>query len=337
MTFDIKVLPFDAQFEAKADEAILNAALRQNLYLRYGCKNGGCGTCKVRLLDGDIEETGPSFALPVAEREQGWILTCVSMPVDDCVIDVSDSELTEDEFRAGDQTADYESCLQEIEHLTADIRRLVLRLTDGRMPFVAGQFVNVSVPGTISHRSFSMANAPGDGSTIELIVKAIPGGLFSTWLEEQAQVGDRLWVHGPHGVLRVRRSHRNLLMIAGGSGMAPILAMLRTLAESGNTRPVRFFFGARTEKDLYLVDEINHLAGLMPLQFVPVLSESWPATWTGETGMVTDALRRLIDRSEPNDAYLCGPPPMIDSAMPLLADIGVRSRNIYFDAFAPTG
>jgi propane monooxygenase reductase subunit len=335
---DVKVQPFDEVLGCEDDETILGAVLRQGYFLRYGCKGGGCGTCKVLLVDGDVDEHGSSFALPSSERAKGWILACASIPVEDCVIDVESMEMTEEEFRAGDVTVTYDTELEVVEPLTHDIRFVRLRLVEPeRMKFVAGQFVSVGIPGTGLFRSYSMANPPSADQVVELIVRVIPGGMFSSWLEQRARPGDRVPVQGPYGMLKIRLSHRRILMIAGGSGMAPILSMLEDLAEKGNERPVTLFFGARSERDLYLEDRLAKLGERMPLEFVPALSESWAPSWSGETGLVTEVLRRRLPSLEGWDAYMCGPPPMIDAATPLLVDSGVRARNIYFDAFAPTG
>ena len=333
----ITVEPFLREYECEEGETILKAALRQGLFIRYGCKHGGCGTCKSRLLDGDIDEPPSTFCLSHAEREDDWFLPCVSIPTDDCTIDISSMGISEAEFLAGDQSGEYETRIEINEPLTKDIRRLRLRIVDADgMRFTAGQFANIQVPGTQLLRPYSMANSPEEKNILEFIIKVFPDGRFSQLLEGRLNTGDRLQVHGPYGELRIRLSHRNIIMVAGGSGLAPILSMLYRLAEKGNERPVQFFFGARTNDDLYHIKEIEAVAQTMPvLQFIPVLSDSWPGDWRGETGLVTEALARYRESFRNCDAYLCGPPPMIDAATSLLVERGVRARNVYFDAFYP--
>lgn len=335
----VRVQPFERAFECAEGETILAAALRQGLYVRYGCKHGGCGTCKGLLVDGDVKEAGSTFALASSERTEGWILLCASLPSEDCVIDVSSMELTEEEFLAGDQLGSLLTEVETIQPLTPDIRAVRLRLVEPEaVTFVAGQFVNVEIPGSGEVRSFSLANPPSEAHRIDLIVKLLPGGRFSQLLAGTLRVGDRLRVYGPLGQLKVRLSHRRILMIAGGSGLAPILSMLSDLTCKGNTRPVILFFGARRPEDLYYVDRIARIQEAMPaLEFIPSLSDAWPEDWRGETGFVTDAVARRLPSLEGYDAYLAGPPPMIDAAIPLLLARGVRARNIYFDAFLPTG
>jgi propane monooxygenase reductase subunit len=288
----------------------------------------------VVLLSGDVDEHGSSFALTAEDRANDLILACASIPLEDCVIDVEPTALTEDEFFSGDKSRDVVGTLAAVDMLTTDIARVRFDLGGEELPFVAGQFVNVEIPGTKQLRTFSFANSPAEKGIVELIVKLYPDGAFSRFLRE-SPLGTPVRILGPYGQLKVYLSHRPILMIAGGSGLAPLLSMLRDLAAKECDRPVSLFFGARSEADLYLVDEIREIgSGLAEFEFVPVLSQSWTQDWHGETGMVTDAIRRWRPELA-HDVYLCGPPPMIDAAVPLLKDAGVRPRNIYFDAFTP--
>lgn len=332
---EIRVEPFGHTFECADDETVLDGALRNNLLLKYGCKHGGCGTCPVRLVEGDVEEHGSSFALSPEDRAADLVLACASIPLEPCVIDVGPSGLTEEEFLSGDRSRPHDTRLRSVRLLTEDIAAVSLEVVGEPICFTAGQFVNVEIPGTGLLRTFSLANAPSAGHRIDLVVKLYLDGAFSRFLRVDAFPGTPVRVHGPHGRLKIHLSHRDVLMIAGGSGLAPLLSMLRDLADRGFDRPVTLFFGARTAGDLYLTEEIRDVGSrLASFEFRPVLSESWPADWTGGTGLVTDALRGWRTRLA-HDAYLCGPPPMIDAALPVLTAAGVRPRNVYFDAFSP--
>jgi NAD(P)H-flavin reductase/ferredoxin len=337
--FQIRILPFDRQIDCKPGQTLLAAILDQGRYLRYGCKNGGCGSCKVQLLDGEIDQGGSSLALSSGERAEGYALLCTAVPLSDCTLDASAMELTEDEFASGDRTSTFVAEVECKETLAPDIRRLYLRLVEPEsIKFIAGQFVNVEVPGSRELRSYSMANPPSDRHHLELVVKLIPEGSFSSYLESRLKVGDRLRLLGPLGRLKVRLSHRSIVAIAGGSGMAPILSMLTDLAEKGNVRPITFLFGARREKDLYFQDRLETLRRSMPtLQTVFALSDEHPQGWHGETGLVTEVLARRMPTLKNYDAYLCGPPGMIEASIPRLIERGVRERNIYLDAFVPSG
>ena len=338
----IDVLPFRACYDCGRNETILAGALRAGRFLRYGCRHGGCGTCRVLLVDGEVEQAGSSFALPRADRADGWILACASAPAGNCVIDVSAGPdgmaLTEEEFLAGDAVGTFVTEVAEITRLTRDVRGLRLRLLDpGSIRFTAGQLVTVEVPGTAATRAFSMASPPSESGSIDLVVRVLPGGVFSAALDERLAPGDRLRVSGPFGQLKVRLSHRPIFMIAGGSGLAPIESMAADLADRRNTRPVTVFFGVRSAADLFHLERLEAIRGRMPgLEIVPVLSEPGPG-WAGETGLVTDAVDRRLPRLSGYDAYLCGPPAMIDAAVELVTRRGVRPRNVYFDAFVPTG
>jgi propane monooxygenase reductase subunit len=335
---EVTVKPFEHTFTCEDGESILDAALRSKVYLRYGCKHGGCGTCKVLLDDGDVDLTASSFALPPGEQDAGVVLVCQSYPTSDCVIDVEPMNLDEDEFFQGDQTGTYTVELESITTLAPDICGVRLRHVNGvRMPFIAGQFVNVTPNGTEHERSYSMSNGSADNDRVELICKLLPGGAFSRYLQENAQPGDALTITGPYGLMKVRLSHRDIVMVAGGSGLAPLLSMLKDLARKGSTRRVTLFFGARTQQDLYLLDEIEELQRALPsMEFIPVLTTPAGAEWAGATGLVTDALADHRDSYAGCDAYLCGPPGMIDAATELLVARGVRAQNVYFDAFVPT-
>jgi NAD(P)H-flavin reductase/ferredoxin len=333
----VRFTPFGRTIECARGEPILSAALSQGYFLRYGCKHGGCGTCKVLVTDGDLDDSGSSFALTRAERSAGWALVCSSRPLSDCTIDISAMGLTEDEFLAGDQVKSFETVIESVRDLTPTIRTVTLRIVNPpQLRFTAGQFVNVEVPGTGNVRAFSMANAPSANSEIELIVRIFPGGQFSEYLE-QARKGQPVRVSGPVGSLRVRLSYRKILMVAGGSGMAPLLSMLTDLAETKDRRPVTVVFGARTREELYHLDRLTALCALSAqAEFVPVV-ETADEAWTGETGRVTDAIARRMGNLRGYDAYLCGPPPMVAAARELVIRLGVREANVYYDAFVPTG
>ncbi len=340
MSTKIIVAPFGESFECADGATILEAALRNGFFLKYGCGHGGCGTCKVVLSDGEVEGEGSSFAVSAGERADGVVLACSSRPTTDCTIDVESMELTEDEFRAGDQVGTFEVAVAGLERLTHDTYALRLTLcSPTSIPFTPGQFVNVVVPGTTPDtvRSYSLANAPDDSDRIDLLVKLLPGGAFSALLESGLRVGDTLTLYGPLGELRLRLSHRKVIMVAGGSGLAPFLSMLRNLERRNSPREIDLVFGARTAADLYLVEELERLAAALPgVRFLPTLSEPGNAPWKGERGLVTEVIARRYTSLDGYDAYLAGPPAMIEATVPLLTGLGVRPANVRFDAFVPS-
>jgi propane monooxygenase reductase subunit len=234
--------------------------------------------------------------------------------------------------------------VESITPLTHDISLLRLKITeDAGLRFHPGQYVDIAIPGTGEHRSFSMANITVADGVLEFIIKRYPGGKFSSLLEGTLQPGDPLTVTGPYGTFTLRvSSDRRLVFVGGGAGMSPILSLLGQMAESGNEREAVYYYGARTEADLFHAEEMAQLAERLPkFRFVPCLSESWPDGWPGdgvegETGLVTQVLERCEENLTDCDVYLCGPPPMIDAALPLLDALGVPKEQIFYDKFTIT-
>jgi propane monooxygenase reductase subunit len=229
--------------------------------------------------------------------------------------------------------------IEKLEDLTHDINHLVLKLTEpASLRFHPGQYIDIHIPGTEDHRSFSMAAPPTPDGRLEFMIKRYQGGHFSGLLEGKLAVGDKLDVTGPFGAFTLRASSdRPIVMIGGGAGMAPLLALLRQMADSGNERKVVYYYGARTERDLFHRAELEALAERLPaFTFVPCLSESAPEGWAGESGLVTAVLERRESALTAHDVYLCGPPPMIDAALALLESAGVPREQVFFDKFTIT-
>jgi propane monooxygenase reductase subunit len=331
----ITLLPFEKQFVCGEDETILAAALRQGVNLRYGCKHGGCGTCKALIVEGEVDQPEAStFALMDFEREQGMALLCSAYPLGDIVIELSDYE--ESELEGGAPIGKFLAEVGVLKYLTHDIVGLELGLIEpARISFKAGQYVDVLVPGTSETRSYSMANPPSRDGGVELMVKLMSGGLFSEYLRGQLKAGDRLTVEGPYGSFHLRDSERPALFIAGGSGMAPMLSLLRDMAEKRDCRPVTFFYGARAKRDLFHLDELFSFEKLLPcFRFVPALSE--PATedaWNGAGGLITEVVAHEVPDARGMEAYLCGPSAMIDAAIAVLIRLGVSEHDIHYDKF----
>jgi propane monooxygenase reductase subunit len=332
--------PVGIEMEVDEDETILDAAFRQGLMLMHGCKEGQCSACKSFLLDGEVDlDRYSTFALPDFEEQEGYTLLCRAHALSDVEIELFNFD--EEVLRSGVPIVEATAQVEAVEELTHDIRRLVLRVNQPEdLVYHPGQYMDIRIPGTEDeHRSFSMANLPADGDRLEFMIKIYEGGHFSGLLANGngLSVGDELHCTGPYGVFTLRSSSpRPLVFIAGGAGMAPILALLRQLADEGSQRPARFYYGARTETDLFALEEIERLKSALPqLEFVPALSEA-DGPWDGEQGLITD----VVDRREPDlenvDAYLCGPPPMVEAAIATLERRGCAESRIYFDKFTTT-
>jgi propane monooxygenase reductase subunit len=294
----------------------------------HGCKEGQCSACKSFLLDGEVDlDRYSTFALPDFEEAEGWTLLCRAHPYSDLEIELINYD--EEIIHGGTPPRTLGTTVDAVEALTADIFHL--RLTpDEPLEYKPGQYVDIEIPGG-GHRSFSMAStSPG---ALEFMIKAYPGGRFSGLLSEgRIAPGDRLDVTGPYGVFTLRPSSpRRLLFIGGGAGMAPILSLLRSLEQNGSERAATYYYGARTEADLFHLDELAAL----PCGFVAALSEDCNG-WKGETGLITDVVDRLEADVAEVDAYVCGPPPMVEAAIALLEARGVPEAHIYYDKFTTT-
>jgi len=336
-THKVRFEPVGIDIEVDEDETVLNAAFRQGVMLMHGCKEGQCSACKSFLLDGELQmDRYSTFALADYESEEGYVLLCRSHAYSDLEVELINYD--EDMIRSGLPVVSGWTTVESISELTHDITALTLRLKENGLRFHPGQYVDISIPGTEAHRSFSMANTSAMDGQLEFIVKRYPGGKFSGLLEGQLKVGDPLEITGPYGAFTLRvSSDRKLVFVGGGAGMAPILSLLRQMVESGNEREAVFYYGARGESDLMLLDEMAEITQQLPkFRFVPCLSHEWPDDWSAETGMVTDVLEKCETGLAECDLYLCGPPPMIDAALPLLAGMGVPESQIYYDKFTIT-
>ena len=335
--------PVDLEINVEEDETVLDAAFRQGVSLMHGCREGQCSACKSFLIDGDVQmDRYSTFALAESESEEGYVLLCKTHVYSDCEIELINFD--PDELRNAVPLQNLTTTVSAITQLTGDIVSLkVLPADSAQFRFKPGQYADLTIPGTIEHRSFSMATTPGEVQELEFLIKCYPGGKFSGLLESELKVGDKLDLSGPYGSFTIRaNSDRPIVCVGGGAGMAPILSLLRHLAETQNIRPVHFYYGARTAEDLFYVAEIIELGSqLADFAFIPCLSHSDTADWAslgveGDFGFVTDVLERREAELSGSDLYLCGPPPMVDAAMNLLDGIGVPRERIFFDKFTTT-
>lgn len=321
------------------DETVLQAAFRQGITLMHGCKEGQCSSCKSVLLEGEAEHGDFStFALSESEQSDGKVLLCRLYAQSDLEIELLnyDEEMLANWIPArhiGGKVA-------AIESLTHDIRRLDVTL-DEPMNFHAGQFAEITLPGNGVKRSYSMANPPQETATLSFIIKTYSDGAFSKQLANTLRPGDQIALEGPFGTSFRNQNHNGpTLLVGGGSGMAPLWSILNDLVASGSERAVRLYYGARTRKDLFYLDEIAAVgAQLKDFAFIPALSEA--ATddgWDGASGFIHEVLARDFadaGRDRTLEAYVCGPPPMVDAVLPVLQKIGVDADNIHLDKFTP--
>jgi propane monooxygenase reductase component len=343
----VRFEPVGIEIEVGEDQTILRAAAEQGIMLMHGCKEGQCASCKSFILDGDDVEHDrySTFALPDYELEEGYTLLCRAHAYEDVTIELLNYD--EDMIRSGLPIQQGVAEVVAKDAVTHDMRHLVLRLIEPEeIKFFPGQYMDIKIPGTAVVRSFSMANTSSrEGGLLEFIIKVYPDGQFSRFLADKLADGDRLELTGPFGVFTLREGDNDLVFVGGGAGLAPILALLRSMAERGITRKATFFYGARTRADLCFEAELRELERTLPgFRYLPALSESAATAaddegggWTGETGLITDVVKRHASDLTGAHAYVCGPPPMVEAALPLLASLGVEEKRIYYDKFTFTG
>jgi propane monooxygenase reductase subunit len=337
----VRFEPVGIEIEVGEEQTILRAAAEQGIMLMHGCKEGQCASCKSFVLDGDDIELDKysTFALPDYELDEGYTLLCRAHAYEDVTIELLNYD--EEMIRSGLPIQQAVAEVVSRDPVTRDMRHLVLRLIEPtEIKFFPGQYLDIGIPGTQTVRSFSMANTSSrESGLLEFIIKVYPDGQFSRFLADKLAEGDRLDLTGPFGVFTLREGDNDLVFVGGGAGLAPILALLRTLAERGIQRKATFFYGARTRSDLCFEAELRGLEDRLPnFRYLPALSE--PAeddVWDGETGLITDVLKRHASDLTGAHAYVCGPPPMVEAALPLLAALGVEEKRIYYDKFTFTG
>lgn len=331
-TYTITVEPLDRQVQCRDDQNILDACLRQGVWLPHACTHGTCATCKVQVLDGDVEHNdASSFALMDFERNEGKALICVATPKSDVTVEAEVDVEAGVEFHP---IHDYCGTVAGIEDCARNIRRVLIDL-DGEMLFNPGQYVQISVPGKEVNRSWSMANPPGQPDRVELQIRNTPGGLATEgWVFKDLAVGDSVQLTGPYGrfFLREQRSQPAIL-IGGGTGLAPLKAMISHVLTTGLPHRLHLYQGARTQADLYDVEFFEGLATQFPEQFSyrPCLSDEQVDGIAH--GMVTDVVASDFDTCRGHVAYVCGPPPMVEAAVKMLMKKRLFPRDIYREDF----
>ncbi|MGJ9385787.1 NADH:ubiquinone reductase (Na(+)-transporting) subunit F [Salipaludibacillus sp. CF4.18] len=341
MTYKVSLEPVGLEMEVEEGETVLEAAFRQGVALMHGCKEGQCSTCKSILLEGDADMGRYStFALPDHEAEEGYVLLCKTLAYSDLKVELI--QYDEEALKVSIPIKTYQTSIEKIESLTHDIRKLTIALNEpAGITFHAGQFVDIYVPGQNFYRSYSMANTPQQPDKLEFMIKTFKGGKFSTLLDQQFKNGDILEVKGPYGnCIRKEDNHGDMILIGGGSGMAPLWAILNDMAEKNVKRNITFFYGARSAKDLFYLDKFKEIEKRLDgFQYIPALSEAQTEdNWSGETGLITEVIDRYLksnDLDKDLEVFLCGPAPMIDSAIKVLRDEGITPDRIFFDKFIP--
>lgn len=333
MSYEVTIEPTGDVIEVEEGQTVLQAALRQGVWLPFACGHGTCGTCKVQVLEGfaDCGEAS-SFALMDSERDDGKVLACCCYPESDLVIE---ADIDVDPDFLGYPVEDYTATVTEMTPLSPTILAIGLQL-DRPMQFQAGQYINLTIP-EVGTRAFSIANPPSQSDRVMLHVRLVPEGKGTTWLHNELQVGDSLELSGPYGQFFVRSSDtQDVIFIAGGSGLSSPESMILDMLEHGDQRQIYLFQGARNVPELYHRDKFEALSqDHANFHYIPALSdEQTLGDWDGFQGFVHEAVKTYFNnKCSGHKAYLCGPPPMIDAAITTLMQARLFERDIHMERF----
>lgn len=325
-TFSAFIQSMDKTVTVKHRQTLLEAALEAGLDYPFSCGAGSCTTCKTKLIQGEYKDLSDmSLVLTEDDMKKGYILACQAIPKSDLIVTLEP-----------DESKEYSGEVSAYRKLTHDIVEVKIKLGE-KIRYTAGQYADLAVAGVKGSRSYSFASAPGaGGGNVEVAfhLRLVPGGEMTTWFHEKDRTGEKIKLRGPRGSFGWREQKSNLLCIAGGSGMAPIKGMLEDAAQKKMAKRIVYLFGARTEKDLYALEDMQKLASQLKLEFVPVLShEDAGSSWKGARGFVTEFIDKQALDFKDTAAFLCGPPPMIDAAIAKLNELGIGNQDIFFDKF----
>lgn len=333
MSYEVTIEPTGDVIEVEDGQTLLQAALRQGVWLPFACGHGTCGTCKVQVLEGFVDHGEAStFALMEVERDEGKVLACCCYPESDLVVE---ADIDVDPDFLGYAVKDYNATVLEMTPLSPTILGIRLQLDDD-MEFQAGQYINLYIP-DIGSRAFSISNPPSQSNIIELHVRLVPDGKGTMWLHNELSVGDQIDVSGPYGQFFVRSSDsQDVIFIAGGSGLSSPESMIYDLLEKGDNRQIYLFQGARNIPELYHREKFEQLAQDNDnFHYIPALSdEDTLGEWSGFKGYVNDAVKQYFNgKCSGHKAYMCGPPPMIDATITTLMQSRLFERDIHMERF----
>lgn len=328
------VINDDKEVTVEGGKPLLASLKEHEIFIPSACGGrGSCGLCKCKVKRG----AGPVLPtelpwLSKEELEEGVRLSCQLKVKNDFEIEIPPELFNIKQFTTE---------VSHIRDLTHDIREVRLKLEDpDSISFRAGQFIQFEVPEyelteEPVYRAYSISSSPFETGMIELEIRYVPNGICTTYVHQHLKEGDRVIINGPYGDFFLRDTDADIIFIAGGSGMAPIKSILHTMKQNQNPRKTRYFFGARSKRDLFLVDEMRQLEEAIPdFKFIPALSEPQEEDlWDGETGLITEVVDKHVENGENKEAYLCGSPGMIDACIKVLSKKGIPEEKIYYDKF----
>jgi Na+-transporting NADH:ubiquinone oxidoreductase subunit F len=324
----------EKKLDVTGGQSLLATLKSQGIFIASACGGRGtCAFCKVKVLDG----AGPLVPteeplLSDEEKQNNVRVSCQIKVREDMAIEIPEELLSVKQYRGR---------VERIRDLTHDIKELRIELIDPEtIDYHPGHYVQLEAPAYGDNpdpvsRAYSLSSVPSDNRHIELIIRLVPGGICTTWVFEHLSEGDEVTFTGPYGDFRISESATPMVWIAGGSGMAPFWSMVRYLKEVGNDRPVQYFFGAVTQKDLFFTDELKQLEGELDwFTYTPALSGENLQDWSGETGLITEVVGKHVSQDTDAEGYLCGSPGMCDASVKVLAERGIPEEKVFFDKFA---
>ena len=331
-TYKITIQTSGHEFRVEPDETILEAALNQGCTLPYSCRGGTCGSCMAKVLAGDITYAGETpRGISEYEQSEGKALLCQALARSDLVIEAREINAVRDI-----EVKTLPCRVTNIRQLAPDVMHLYLKLpTNERLQFLAGQYIDIILRDG-RRRSFSLANPPHADEYLELHIRLVPNGEFTGFVFQGMREKAILRFQGPLGYFFLREeSQRPIIMMAGGTGFAPIKSILEHAFQIGVTRPIHFYWGARARRDLYLNELAESWAEKYPnFRYTPVLSEALPEDqWQGHSGWVHQAVAADYPNLSAYEVYMSGPPPMIDAAKKTFRNQGLDEDNLFFDSF----
>lgn len=312
-------------------EKVLDAAYRQKVNLPMDCSDGVCGTCKCHCGQGDysLGEDYLEDALSAQEAAQGQVLTCQMVPLSDCTLDVPHSSAL-----CKTAAGRYQASVVVGRSLSASAFELCLRVEqESGITFLPGQYINIQVPGSEEVRAYSFSSRPGT-QDLSFLIRNIAGGLMSGYLQHHCQPGNEVTLTGPMGSFYLRPLTRPVLFLAGGTGLAPFLAMLQQLVHTGCDQPICLIYGVTRDDDLVKLEELENAACALPqFYYLTVVADGQSSH--ERRGYVTQHIPPSALNGGDVDVYLCGPPPMIDAVMDYFAQQEVTPANFYYEKFVP--
>jgi CDP-4-dehydro-6-deoxyglucose reductase len=332
MAYTVKLEPSGKQFPVEAGQTILDGAMHHGINLPYGCRNGACGDCKGKVVSGEVDRGEyKATALSDSEREQGYALFCQAQPRSNLVLEafeVDDARKVE--------VRRLPCRVHDFRRLTHDIMEVRLKLPAAeRLQFLAGQYIEVILKDG-RRRAFSIANSPLHDDFLSLHIRYVPGGEFTEHVFQDLKAKEIWNFEGPLGNFYLRDSDRPAILVAGGTGLGPIKAMLETAFEEGIDRDFHLFFGVRARRDLYLTETLDQWQAEHPnFRWTPALSspEAEDADWGGDTGHINEVIPRYYNDLSGHEGYLAGPPPMVEAATATLQELGIPGDRLFSDAF----